>query len=234
MLLRQPVGGEAGTDEPGHDLITRWQERHVARGTMERLGKHAADMPGTGRRREVGGQATGGGVVCRAFRGQVPHLLTGPRESLGGLLSGEPRTPRDGDRVQRVVDRLHGVVEGAPERRHRTGGDPRRHALRRERLSHGCQIVTPRGGQRRDDVLLEIGEFGHAGASHLVVIDDGLRLAGTRERAEEGVVVPLGDGVELVVMAAGARDRQPLKRLAERVDLALEHLRLLERHVRGG
>ena len=44
------------------------------------------------------------------------------------------------------------------------------------------------------------------------------------EDAEQGVVVLRRDGVELVVVAAGAGDRRRLERLGQRVDLVVDQV----------
>ena len=47
---------------------------------------------------------------------------------------------------------------------------------------------------------------------------------GAAEDAQQGVVILRGDGVELVVVAAGAGHRGRLERLGERVDLVVRHV----------
>ena len=59
------------------------------------------------------------------------------------------------------------------------------------------------------------------------VVDVGAVVARTRQHAEQRVVVLRRDRVELVVVAAGTRHRQPEHRLAEHVDLVVDPVRVL-------
>ena len=65
--------------------------------------------------------------------------------------------------------------------------------------------------------------------ARLVALDDADRAVarlGAAEDAGQGVVVLLRDRVELVVVAAGAGDREPEERLRRRVDLLVDHVHL--------
>jgi len=59
------------------------------------------------------------------------------------------------------------------------------------------------------------------------VIDGPDGIARTGKRSEERVVVCRGDGVELVVVAAGAGDCETEEGFGEHVDLIVDHLELM-------
>ena len=103
------------------------------------------------------------------------------------------------------------------------GGAVERRWERLDGLRPGIAQLAADGG-------LERGEF-------TAVLPPGFRCVGvnqrrpaTRQHAEEGVEIGLRDRVELVIVAAGARHRQPKKRLRDHVDLVVgERHHLVER-----
>ena len=64
-------------------------------------------------------------------------------------------------------------------------------------------------------------QLGQLGAVFRGRVEEGQGVAGAGEDAVEGVIIPGGDRVELVVVAAGAGQGQAEERLAQDVDLAV-------------
>ena len=186
----------------------------------------------TGPGRRLAAQLGRRGRECRC-EGGVASGSSLP--ATGGSLRG-PCLP---DRKQRVLERHFLSVQHRRDPGSRgTGGSTLYRGrpagkLAGQRCGREGDVVRPLLGQGGGDVGLERLEPGDTGLLDRVVVDDRLRLPRTGEDAEESVVIPCGDGVELVVVAAGAGNGQPLKRLAERVDLVLDHLRLFEGDVGG-
>ena len=79
-------------------------------------------------------------------------------------------------------------------------------------------------GQLLADLFLQAGQLAAAPIETLRVVDGPLGRPGSVEHSENGVVILLADGVELVVVAARARDGETLKRLGNHVDLVVRPL----------
>ena len=170
------------------------------------------------------------GVVVRP--GQVPTERVGgvaPASVFGPMLS--ERCPALGEGgpvpvaqqrpgVERVVGVLGRVVEGET-------GLP-------EPAGKVVQGATPGVGQLRLDRRAEPLQRGALGLGTLGRIDGNQGGAATGQDAVEGVKVALADGVELVVVAAGAGDRQAEEAFGEDVDLVVGEGRLFVEGVGRG
>ena len=88
-------------------------------------------------------------------------------------------------------------------------------------LGDAVRRGQPPLGQRILDFLLERGKLGAVLLEHRRRIDRPLRRPCVFEDAEQRVEILLADRIELVIVAAGAGNGQPLKRLGENVDLVV-------------
>ena len=93
--------------------------------------------------------------------------------------------------------------------------------------------VAPGVGEGGLDLGFQREEFGAVFVQQLRRVELHLRGAGGGEHAVEGVVIALADGVELVVVAAGAGDGEALKGFREHVNLAVHRLYLVVERVHG-
>ena len=101
---------------------------------------------------------------------------------------------------------------------------PRRNHLRGD---------EPRLGQTRFDLRMQAVEFGPVFLQHLGRVDGDLRGPDAGKDPVERGVVALAHGVEFVIVAARAGNREPLKRLAHHVDLAVHRLDLIVERIDG-
>ena len=65
-------------------------------------------------------------------------------------------------------------------------------------------------------------------------VNKGILVAGTLEIASERIIVARGDGIELMIMAAGAGDGLAEKGFAEDIDLTIDDIRLFLPNVHRG
>ena len=77
------------------------------------------------------------------------------------------------------------------------------------------------------DRRFERGKLGVGGPEGLRRIEDHLPRSAAGEDPVEGIEILLGDGVKLVIVAAGAGGGEPEERLGIDIDLVLDHLHLV-------
>src|SRR5690606_34849353 len=142
-------------------------------------------------------------------------------DKAGLAIEPQSRLLDSGGAVRLAVERTEFVGERAVER-------PARNGCRRGR---GGGLLSPLGKQAFADRRSKLFEFlfelpqGDANRRRVCPrwqIQFSLAMPDAVEGRGEAVVLRLQDRVELVVVAAGAVDRQPQKRLADRADVVFE------------
>ena len=91
----------------------------------------------------------------------------------------------------------------------------------------------PRVGKGFADAGFERGEFGTVAREEFGRVDGDLRGAAAGEDAVERVVIALADGIELVIVTAGAGECEALEGFAEDVDLIFHGLHLIIERIDG-
>ena len=104
-------------------------------------------------------------------------------------------------------------------------------ARRQNRSWPMSQLLAPQFGERAPNRAFEFEELLIERMLRGRVVDSEHRCASAREDAVQRGEVVSGDRVELVIVTASTRDRQSLKRLAERVDLRVDDDDLFVLHV---
>ena len=237
VLVRQQVGvGAAGVDA-GQQVVATPRDDELARaGGPGRAADAVADGRRVGLRiaqvpREVEMLAVESLARCQL---RFPTGLDGlPRaREVGGIhvREGAP----DGEHAARVAlgrclrggslilgGRRFGVTVRCCACRLR-GRGVRRRTEHGQQLPAGLRrVAAPALGQRRSNLRLEVGQRVAVGREHGRVVNRALRRARAIQGAEERVVVPLADGVELVIVTARARHRQAEERLGGDVHLVV-------------
>ena len=194
---------------------------------------HRVDVRPASRRQQVGeGGVSRVGDHGLAIRDEsMPHAKTLPPPAVGGGVArgevGEEGEVRGvgGDAavafggVRFGCDRLlHWAAEEIGKRLWKPGGRVGRLRDGLQPLEQGGAFVEPAGDETVADRGLDSPELLDHGAVGIGCIDAAHAPAAARERAVEGVVVGLGDRVELVVVAAGAAHGGGEKRLRGGVD----------------